>query len=307
MKLDMHFHSTESDWKNTPEAMLIGAKDRWLDFIALTDHDVIVSDDFIQMSEEQGIKTTKSVEISAYNKDHDKSLHLTSYARSFSGRIDNLLEDSRAGHSLLITTQVEKLKTLGFDIEEKELLYYFEQAGSNIDNLNKFSIAEYLYKNKENIALIKDINWWDIKLRDFYLAFLKKGGKYFNDFWVVVPNYEIEVETCWEIIKKVDWILSIAHPNFTFKSWIEEFKQVLPDYIDKWVNAIEISTSANLEWVNAILDLKDKYDLHLTFWSDCHKLWLVDDKHCDLWDLNPYIDEKMIVNSFKEYEDRIVV
>ena len=45
------------------------------------------------------------------------------------------------------------------------------------------------------------------------------------------------------------------------------------------LNAIEINTCATKEWVDAILEAKNKYGLYLTFGSDFHKENHVDGKH----------------------------
>jgi hypothetical protein len=50
-KIDMHFHSTCSDGKNTHEEILEQAKQKGLEFIALTDHDNI-SGDFQKKAED---------------------------------------------------------------------------------------------------------------------------------------------------------------------------------------------------------------------------------------------------------------
>ncbi len=307
MRLDMHFHSTFSDWKNTMQDLVKAWKNKWLEFMALTDHDVLSWTDFESIVRENSIKTTRSVEISAYNEEDDRSLHLASYAWEFWDRILWLLEESRIWHKLLITTQIQKFKEKWFDIDEVELFAYFESMWTNIDNLNKFSIAEFLYTNSSNVDKIRAIYGQDISLRDFYNNFLKNGWKFYPEYLVIVPNYEIEVETCCDIKSQVDWILSIVHPNFTFKKWISEFEASLPMYIDKWVNAIEINTKASIDWVRAILKAKDRYWLYLTFWSDCHELWCVDDKHNDLWDLNPFLDYDFVKSEFEKYQDKIVI
>ncbi len=44
--IEMHCHSTRSDGKNTPEEVVLEAQRKKLEFLALTDHDVISSPDF---------------------------------------------------------------------------------------------------------------------------------------------------------------------------------------------------------------------------------------------------------------------
>ena len=52
---DLHFHSIASDWKNSGEEIINDAYEKKLQFIALTDHDVISSNDFIDDAQKIGI------------------------------------------------------------------------------------------------------------------------------------------------------------------------------------------------------------------------------------------------------------
>ncbi len=97
----------------------------------------------------------------------------------------------------------------------------------------------------------------------------------------------------------------MAHPNFSFEKWgIEEFKRVLPNYVKKWVWAVEINARATPDWIQAILEARRKYDLVLTFWTDCHEIWTTDRKHGDLWQLNPYISGELIQQNFEKFKKK---
>lgn len=116
MKIDMHFHSTASDGYSTKEELITKAKHLGLDFIALTDHD-IVSQGFQELALSHGIKSCDSVEISANNKEHNKSLHLTLYAREISQKISDALSNVIRSKSFLIEKQVEYFNLIGFEID----------------------------------------------------------------------------------------------------------------------------------------------------------------------------------------------
>jgi hypothetical protein len=114
----------------------------------------------------------------------------------------------------------------------------------------------------------------------------------------------MDVEQAWDFRKSNGAILSIAHPNFTFKWGIEEFEKVLPDYVEKWVNAVEINSKATSEWIDAIFKAKSRFNLLLTMWSDNHGIGRVDDKHTDLWSLNPRItniEQREILREYLNY------
>lgn len=308
MKLDMHFHSKESDWENTWQEMIEWAKQRNLEAIFLTDHDEVTNDDFIKEAKYNWILTWKSVEISACNYSLDwKSLHLTAYSNNFSNRVYELLDESKNWHIQMVRTLVNHLSKNWFELTSEELFTYFENKWKNINNVNKFNVAEYIYSKSINREFIKSIAWKDLDLVTFYKSFLKSEWEFSKDFVVKTSDYELSVEVCWKVVSDVDWILSIAHPWYTFeKEWLDHFKSILEDYIDKWVNALEINAYATKEWINFILEAKEKYWLYITFWSDCHKLWEETNKHFDLWTINPLLDKKFIKQCFEEYREKIV-
>lgn len=114
-----------------------------------------------------------------------------------------------------------------------------------------------------------------------------------------LPPYEPSVELCGEVAKENHAVLSIAHPNHTFKS-LEEFSTLVPGYVDKGVNALEIHISTPPEWINLILETKKKYNLLLTFGSDCH-FEKISAKHGMIGDLNPYLAEDFIQEEFEKF------
>ena len=63
--IDLHMHSTYSDGSQSPEQLLLEAKELGLSAIALTDHDTIDGiQEFMELGEKYGIRTNPGVEIS---------------------------------------------------------------------------------------------------------------------------------------------------------------------------------------------------------------------------------------------------
>lgn len=308
MKIDMHFHSTESDGRTTKEELLTSAKNKWLDFIALTDHD-IVSYWFREEAKKLWISSCQSVEISAYNKAHDKSLHIALYAWEIWKDINGVLENIPKSKALLIEKQIEHLQKLWFYIIPE--LFYSETCSSwrKISSINKSDLAYFLFKNQHNRDLANQISWRKIHdSEDFYQSFFKRGWEYFDVTSVRIKDYEPHIEDCKSFKEKTDWILSLVHPNVTFKrGWIEEFKKVLPHYIEVgWINAIEINAQATKDWVIAIMEAKSHYWLYITLWSDNHEIWISDRSHWNFWEINTHVNNKALISSlFSKYRDKI--
>ena len=301
-KFDMHFHSTISDWKNTPGEIIKKAKNIWLWMITLTDHDMISDDKFIDDANEAWIITNKSVEISSRNYESGKSLHLTCYAKSFSLRTYDILNNTKLWKIEMIKAQILKLKEKWFDIDYDIFCEYVKIKWKDLESVNKFNVSEYLFLNPKNKLLALNIYWKEISEVDFFLIFMKEWWEYHWEYWIKVSDYEPSIEIAWQLATSNNAILSIAHPNFSFsKVWISWFHKVIPEYVDKWINAIEINSKASKKWIEAIYQIKKRYNLLLTAWSDNHQIWFTDDKHSDFWELNPLLSDEKKIEIFNEY------
>ncbi len=65
MKADLHFHTTLSDGRDTPEQVLKNLVSSGIEFATLTDHD-LVSDGFSQELRARNIETVPASEISTH-------------------------------------------------------------------------------------------------------------------------------------------------------------------------------------------------------------------------------------------------
>ena len=308
MNLDMHFHSISSDWYSTKTELLQKAKEKNMDFIALTDHDVI-SYWFREETQRLEIESCQSVEISSYNKAHNKSLHLTFYAKEISTDISSRIQtiiDAKIG---LLKKQVLFFKDIWFDIDILEMYNFYDKSNRNKETLNKFDLVRFMFLKESNRILAQKINNnIPINIEWFYLKFLKRWWEFFDKYAVIIDAYEMPIESCSDFVTQSNWVLSIAHPNVTFRKWwIQEFQEVLPFYIEKaWINAIEINAKATQNWVEAILEAKNNYWLFLTFWSDFHKEGIDDWKHWEFWEKNIYTQKDFIKSCFEEYREKII-
>lgn len=119
-----------------------------------------------------------------------------------------------------------------------------------------------------------------------------------------LPAYEPSVELCGELARENNALLSIAHPNHTFKDR-EEFQRLVPGYIERGVGAIEMHISTSPEWIEIILEMRERFDLLLTFGSDCHFDSRTDNKHGMIGDLNPHLDSVFIEKEFRKFREAL--
>lgn len=299
--IDLHFHTTVSDGKYTNQQVIAEAKAKWLDFICVTEHD-IVNTQFPILARENGIESIEWVEISVFDKKiANKSLHITCYADKFSGEIIKVLENNRNGKINKIIKQIEVLKNNWFQIDYDEFLEYNKNKWFDVQNLNNSHISEYIYLNEYNVNLIRELTWEDMKWWDFIRRCLKTTGDLRHIGWVHVDDYEPSMNKVWELSKESGYFLSLAHPNFTFRNDFALFYLFMQEYKDI-LNGIEINSLASKEWVEVILRTAKKYNMILTFWSDDHfERELVDDVHWKLWDTNPNLSPNDIMENFRSF------
>jgi len=307
MKVDMHCHTTRSDGTSTPEELIKVAKDRDIEMLFITDHDRD-SADIVPLIQAAWIATTPSVEISTTNIQGDnRSLHATYYTSQISDEISDIITHTKSQKMELILAQLYYLEEKWFYIDIEEFYdFSTSKSGRSKDGINKYDLANYITSKDENAQILQEILWEDISTLNFYKKCMKRDGELYHIYGKEIEEYEPAISDTAEIAKD-QWVLSIAHPNFTFsREGIGWFMKLYEEvYRPFGIHALEINAKASRKWVEAILWLKDKYKdgLQLTFWSDCHNIWIPDDKHEDLWVMNPYISDGLIereMNVFRE-------
>lgn len=300
-KFDMHFHTTMSDWKLTNEEVIKEAVEKWIDFLSVTEHD-IVNTDFVNLAKKKWIDSLEWVEVSSFdNIIAQRSLHITCYANKFNWKLINVLENTRNGKVGKVKKQIDVLRWNWFDIDYDKFIQYFENKWFDKQNLNNSHVSEYLYLNDENVKLVEELTWEKISWWDFIRRCLKTHWDFKHIWWTKVDKYEPTIKEIWEIAKQNWYFLSLAHPNFTFRNDFELFILFIQEYKDI-LNWIEINSLASKEWVEIILKTAKKYNLILTFWSDDHFIRdKVDNVHWNIWDKNPYVSETDIMENFKHF------
>ncbi|MDD2566279.1 MAG: PHP domain-containing protein [Candidatus Gracilibacteria bacterium] len=289
--LDMHFHSKLSDGRKTNGEIIKEAKKQGLEFITCTDHDII-NTEFPTLAIANGIKSVEAVEISGFDENLKRHLHLTCYSQGFNSEIHEVLKLSRAGRQEKIELQVELLVSKGFQIEFKKFFEYFKNKGINPLNLNSSHLSSYIYGNQYNIDLIKKLTGEKLSRDEFIKECLKDEGKYHQIGAVTIPEYEPNLQKCVSLAKQNSAILSIAHPNSKFTT--REFKRRIEYYLELGINAVEINAKASQKWVKLILNLREKYNFILTFGSDCHFKSYLENEHGELGKMNPYVPQNMV-------------
>jgi hypothetical protein len=158
------------------------------------------------------------------------------------------------------------------------------------DSINNVDLRELLSEIPENLAHASRIVGTEITRSNLMRECLKREGKYARILSLPedVPPYEPSLESVVVRLDTDDSVISLPHANVSFTT-IEEMHTRIGKLVDIGLSAIEISVQAPKEWIEAILRIRARYDLLLTFGSDSHGLGRIDRYHGEFATLNPHL------------------
>lgn len=243
-KADLHLHTRYSDGFNTVDEIIEKALQANLTHIAFTDHDNLDGyDEKLKKADAAGLKTIKSIEISAMDYESNKVVHILGYHIKDEYSIRKICDPIKAMRNDKAEQQVKGLKKLGFDIDYEKL---YEFANGYIF---KQHIFEMLYKSKQVESMFPSIN---------ESLFRSPGPLY------VKMNY-IDVRDAVRAVKDAGGYAVLAHPNQ--QKNIDTVDRIIPYGLD----GIELHHESNKpEYMEIIKAHAKKHDLFLTGGSDYH-------------------------------------
>lgn len=198
MKIDLHLHSTASDGKLSPKDLVLWAKNRGLETIALTDHDTVSGiDEAKEECKKQGINFVVGIELSSFGK---FETHILGY--NFDYQNPNFLSE----------LEVIKKRRIARNILLKEKL---EEFGMKLDiNPQKYGIGRmHFAREMVEKGYVKTIN-------SAFDQYLGSNGKAYIKSQKITPFEAVE------LIKKYGGVAVIAHP----KRFLQD--KNLADFVD---------------------------------------------------------------------------
>lgn len=247
MKADFHIHTDISDGYNNIKEIMKMAKENGLTHIAITNHDTIDGlEEAINLGKQEGIKVIPGIEISAFNFEKNKKVHVLGFDFELQGKnikklCDPILEKRNANS----ISQMNKLVSNDYEISTKNILHRAKNS-------------EVIYK-QHIMAELMDKGYTNGIYSDLYKKLFKNGGICDRDI-----DYADAVEAV-KAIKADGGIAILAHPG-----QLDSF-----DIIDKLVEAgldgLELNhEDHSSEDMNRIKSYSDKYDFIFTGGSDFH-------------------------------------
>lgn len=246
--IDLHIHTTFSDGTNTPEEIILLAKEKGLKAIAISDHDTLAG---IEQARHYGnihnIEVINGIEFSA--EFNGKEIHLLGYF--LDNKNQNLLkqlqlfEKTRDERNIQLIKIFEKLN-LDIDLD-----YIKSLAGESIITKLHFAKAifekGYANSTKEAFSLYLDEN---------KPAYVKRE----------LINYENAIN----LILNAGGICSLAHP-YIYKYSEKELENNIKLLKNKGLQCIECYYSAHTrKQTNTLLKYCKKFELETTAGSDYH-------------------------------------
>lgn len=244
---DLHMHTNYSDGIYEPEVVLGKAKEKGISCVSIADHDTYFHQELIQrLSKKIGIRVIPGIELSCYNYDVLKKVHIVAlYLPKKIPNIEPLI--NRALH--------------GRDLYHRELIKNFQDIGYNItyEDAKKYSSHNIVFK-MNIFSAIKE------KYSEVDEEFYKEHFQGRTPKEVEERMEYIDVKEGIQAILSDNGIPILAHPSL-YDSFPE-----LEEYINYGLKGIEISHHSMSESdVDMAKKAATKYSLLCSGGSDYHR------------------------------------
>jgi predicted metal-dependent phosphoesterase TrpH len=263
---DFHCHSTYSDGRLRPEALLELAARLGLKILALTDHDTVAGlSEAREAAQKHGIELVSGVEISADfgpGTMHIVGLDFDSGSKAFLGELEKLQQARRDRNPQIF----RKLREAGIALEEAEVERLAEGGQVGRPHFAQALLDKGVVKNFE----------------EAFERFLAKGRPAY------VPKLRLAPARAIELIHQAGGIAVMAHP---VQLGLEgtRLESLLVDLKEKGLDAIEVWHSEHsTEETEAYRILASRIGLGLSGGSDFHG---IPDRHVELG--QPGIEEAL--------------
>ena len=250
MAADLHCHTKLSDGSVGIEDLIVIAQKSGIDTIAITDHDCLAGTVRGQViGKRYGVTVIPGVEISAFDFEAGKKVHLLSYLADAPNRLEAVCKRvsvarKRAGQIMMLKVASRFPITSDFII-------------------NHASGSTNLYKQHIMHALM-DAGYTDKIFGDLYYALFDAS----NETNIRAPTKYPSVEEVINEIHGAGGIAVLAHPAlFDNFNEIEKYTSMGLDGVEVW------HPSADEETVNRLTEICKKQKLLLTGGSDFHGIY----------------------------------
>ncbi|MCG8483383.1 MAG: PHP domain-containing protein [Clostridia bacterium] len=247
MKADLHVHTNVSDSSDSIIKTIQMAKENGVTHLGIVDHDT--TDGLrkaMEIGKEFGVRVIPGIEISAYNFENNKKVHILGYNFNLDApNIKKLCEPIIHRRHLNSLWQIEKLYENGYDI--------------TVEEVNEKAKDSTCFYKQHIMDVLLQKGYTDYIYSDLYRKLFKGEGICSKDIQYVNALDAVKV------IKRDKGIAVLAHPG-QLNSY-----DLIGDLVNCGLDGIEIyHKDHKAQDYETIEGLKDKYDLILTGGSDYH-------------------------------------
>lgn len=256
MICDLHCHTKLSDGSLGIEDIIAQAKRTNIDFISITDHDTLSSFSRVSiLGERYGVKVIQGAELSAWDKDRGKKVHILCYAPQKPDRLEGLCLKSCEIRKASSKEMVEKVMKL-YPITLESVMKHATSSKSIFKQHIMHALIEYGYA----MEFYGELNHELFNLKD--------------GICLVEREYP-DVKFVLDLIHSARGVAVMAHP-FAYDSieLLEELAQ------QGKIDGVEVyHYTADEEKQKILLDIAGKYNLIVTGGSDFHGLYNAQSTH----------------------------
>lgn len=252
---DLQIQSTASDGRHAPAEIVVMARKRGLEVIAITDHDTVAGvEEGIGAGEKEGVRVIPGIEISV----EEGGSHILGYGIDVKNAgLLSSLEESRQGRLEGAKKMVENLKRAGFAVEWEDVAR--EATGAVVARPH---LARAVLKHPENAAKLGGI----ASTHDFIEKYLTDEN----------PNYvrraHISARDAMALIHGAGGVAVWSHPAIRFENDPEGLEKFLQEFIGWGMDGVEVLNPSHIEDDAEMMNaLAKKYRILRTAGSDFHE------------------------------------
>lgn len=240
IKADLHLHSLFSDGTSTIQQLVACAKQKEMDFIALTDHDNCSGvAEFLRIAKQNNILACSGIEFSASG---EKEVHILGYNINIANESFN--------------------KTILAVLEKRT-----ERINTIIDKLKKYNINITLNQKecigRMHIAKAMVAGGYVYSVADAFNRYLAKGKLAYT------PSYRLTPKDAIEAITNAGGRAVLAHPLALQKQY--DLQAILQEFIGYGLSGLEVCYgNYNQEEKSLLLGYANHNNLFATGGSDYH-------------------------------------
>ncbi|MFZ3076961.1 MAG: PHP domain-containing protein [Candidatus Aenigmatarchaeota archaeon] len=252
-KIDLHTHTNRSDGSLSPKELVMLAKEKGLEAIAVTDHDTVSAlKECISCGSGLGVDVIPGVEVGIKNEEKRKlaEIHILGYFIDCKNKkLLSILEKLNEAKRVWLTKHIKKLNEIGLEVSAEEVKI---MAGLAVPSRpHVWKVVEKHNGNKIS--------------RDDFFSRTKAGGDLF-----VRKDFELPLEDCIKIIHEAGGLAVFAHPGF------HDFENVVKACAGAGIDGLEVEycygfgKEEDAKVVRRINELANKHKLLKTGGSDFH-------------------------------------